>query len=396
MTCGAARLQAAPAELTRVRFLLALDTGSNLKDQLTIDEARLVRLLRSSIPAGRLELTVLKGAQLTRANVLAYYQKLRTGPREAIVFFYGGHGILHPRHGHFLCLQEGKEMLRRESLRRLMLSKRAGLTVLLTDCCSAYPRSGAGPLERTAREEPRAPATVVQHLFLRSRGLVDITAASPGGSSWGDARRGGFFTFALCGVMARQPRELDANRDGRVSWKELFPFVQRFTDGIFQTWLREVRGKPGSDKVEDRNQRPQAFALEGPANPGPTPPEGPSTVPPGEKPARALVALGNASRTPVSLHYRWNVGGEWRSGVLQPGQRVLLAQPVSAVTARRAFLTVVIPKTRQVHRLAPRIFTGSRPPTLREARLYLLRRPATRIATRSFDGGEPELVRTEE
>src|SRR5262249_1277337 len=163
------------------------------------------------------------------------------------------------------------------------------------------------PRERTAREEPRAPATVVQHLLLRGRGLVDVTAAAPGGSSWGDARRGGFFTFAVCATMARQPRELDANRDGRVSRKEVFPLVQRSTDGTFQPWLREVRGKPGSDKIPDRNQRPQAFALEGQANPGPSTPEAPSTVPPGEKQARALVALGNASPTPVALHYRWNV-----------------------------------------------------------------------------------------
>jgi hypothetical protein len=259
----ASPLCAAPAELTRVRVLLAFDSASNLAGQLVIDEARLVRVLRASIPAGRLDLTVLKGRDLTRANVLGYYQRLRTGPREAIVFFYGGHGTLVPHRGHVLSLQEGKDPLLREQVRRAMLSKRAGLTVLLTDCCSAYPKR-RGVAERAALDEARGPSAPLQHLFLRARGLVDVTAASPGGSSYGDSRRGGLFTFAFCQLAARPLHDLDSNRDGRVSWKEFFPPLQRATEGAFRDWYREMRDRPGAETITDTHQRPQAFALEAP------------------------------------------------------------------------------------------------------------------------------------
>src|SRR5262249_24922902 len=141
-------VQAAP-ELKRVRFLLALDTASNLVDQLVLDEDRMVRLLRGGIPPARLHLNVLKGSQLTRANVLAYSRTLKPGPDEALVFFYGGQGAISPRRGPFLQLQNGRrsEELVRSELRQAMLAKKAGLTVILTECCGVFPAVG-GPAGR--------------------------------------------------------------------------------------------------------------------------------------------------------------------------------------------------------------------------------------------------------
>src|SRR5262249_17060179 len=119
------RASAAP-ELKKVRILLVFDTTSDLNDQLVKDEKRIGRLLRTHLPAARVEVRTLRGREATREKILSHYRNLRTSAEEGLVFFYGGHGAMDPRKGHFLQLQNGKprqELLRSE-LRQAMEAKK--------------------------------------------------------------------------------------------------------------------------------------------------------------------------------------------------------------------------------------------------------------------------------
>src|SRR5262249_46341491 len=195
--------------------------------------------------------------------VLAYYKSLKTSPDEALVFFYGGHGAIDPRRGHYLQLQNGRrsEGLVRSELRQAMQGQKGGVVVLLTDCCSVFPRrDGTALIERDAVQPARELAPVLRALFFQSRGLVDVTASAPGTPSWGDRKYGGLFTYTLCGLLGGRPEAVGADREGRLTWKSFFPVLRTATDGQFRRWLREG-DRPGAG-LGARNQLPHAFALD--------------------------------------------------------------------------------------------------------------------------------------
>lgn len=216
---AAALCPAQHPELRRLRVLLLLDSDSNLGPGIDRDHQSLRIILTNGIPAGRLEVKVLRGDQATPANVLRYYRDLDTGPDEALLFYYSGHGALDPERGHFLQLEAGR--LYRARLREAMLSRRPGLAVIVTDCCSTILKS------RDARQvlgirKPDSLHPLAGALFFRHRGVVDLTAASPGKPAFGDDTRGGFFTLALKELFSRRYHDLDSSGIGFLTWRDFF------------------------------------------------------------------------------------------------------------------------------------------------------------------------------
>jgi hypothetical protein len=243
------------SELRKVHALLVLDTnGANqVGESVKVDKENMLEVLKV-LPREKVETTVLEGRNATPAGVLNYYEKLQTGPSEAILLYYSGHGGTDPNQGHVLGLAAG--LLTRARLRQAMEQKNAGLVVLLTDCCSTAFRMPPVPMAPQFTPDPR----VVRDLFLRSRGVVDITAAREGSSAWGDNLDGGVFTRALRQLaMASSLRELDSNHDGTLSWDEFFPRLRSETQKAFKEYKREMeeKGKP----VTAKEQTPQAFEI---------------------------------------------------------------------------------------------------------------------------------------
>src|SRR5947207_4321060 len=87
----AARADDAP-ELKRLRALIVVDTKSNLAESVHEDGERVEKLLHDNVPANRYTLKVLKGDDVSEAKILDFYKNLKTGPDEALFFFYAGHG----------------------------------------------------------------------------------------------------------------------------------------------------------------------------------------------------------------------------------------------------------------------------------------------------------------
>jgi hypothetical protein len=92
----------------KLHVLLAIDTASNLRDSVLIDQRRMERLFRCNVPADRLSISTLTGPNLTTAGVLAHYRGLKVGPDDALLFFYAGHGAMDPEKGHAFVPQLGK------------------------------------------------------------------------------------------------------------------------------------------------------------------------------------------------------------------------------------------------------------------------------------------------
>jgi hypothetical protein len=266
-----------------------------------IDGERVEEALRHGIPKDRLEIRKLTGNEVTPAAILGYYQRLKAGASDALFFFFAGHGALEvDGRGQYLWLQEGKAgNLYRNDLRLAMLRKRAGLTILVTDCCSekVKARLKGQWATRDVRPLHSDALPIFRCLFFQHRGLVDVTAATDN-CSWGDEKEGGLFTRNFGKLLANSSlRDVDANHDGFVSWKEFFTKVRAQTEKTFSVWAPKERATGGV--IDQSTQTPHAFVLSEGATPA--------------------VTLLNETNRPLRYQFRWTGERDWQSATIPPG-----------------------------------------------------------------------------
>jgi hypothetical protein len=179
---------------------------------------------------------------------------MKSGPEEALLFYYTGHGCVEKNQGQMLMMKHGP--LPRADVRAAMLKHNPKLAVILTDCCSngyssdqPMPSEGALPAAKPVRR-PASPGSVLRDLLFRHEGLVVVSAASVGQFSFGSSRKGGNFTIALTNLLAAPPARFDKNKDGLVEWREFFPALRQETI-----------------RVSGSRHAPQAFTLGQPFRP---------------------------------------------------------------------------------------------------------------------------------
>lgn len=352
-----------PPELKRLRVLLVFDTDSNLQKQLEIDKFNLVGLFRQNVPASRLSLTVLEGDKARRGEILRYYRTLETGPDEALLCFYGGHGATDPEKGHYLALQEATagEELYRSDLRRAMRARQAGLVVLLTDCCSTPVRRRPVPgtdLSPKSKDDEVELHPLFRRLFFQARGLVDVNAATDE-ASWGDSLNGGLFTNVLTRLLFSSR---DPERDRLATWPAFFARLRDETESSFVSWAGQMRSQ--GEKVEARTQTPYAWFL------------GADAPVDNRRRYYAAVRLTNLRGNPVTYYHRWQGEAGWRRGNLTPNEAVLHSLPLAGPTEEAPVLEVRFRQGNTAeHRLRPRRFEGDRAPGSADAAGYRINAP---------------------
>src|SRR4051794_35077849 len=127
-------------ELKRLRALIVIDTKSNLAESVHEDGERIEKLLHDNIPRSRYTLKVLKGDDVSEAKILDFYKTLKTGPDEALFFFYAGHGAYdNAKKEPVFELKRADKVIGvlRRTVVQAMEAKGAGLNVILSDCCSS-------------------------------------------------------------------------------------------------------------------------------------------------------------------------------------------------------------------------------------------------------------------
>jgi hypothetical protein len=302
----------APAQapdLKKLHILMVFDTNArDLAKSLSKDKRRMLLMWNETVPQRLREIKVLEGDKANRQEVLAYYQNLQVAPNEGLVFYYAGHGARDKETSKpFFEFRQGGNLLR-EDLIRAMEAKKAGLAVLLTDCCSTEGEYKEESLatDRGAGDGPR-PATsihpTVRCLLFRSRGTVDITAATDN-ASWSDNLQGGIFTRTVCRLLKEPVKRLDKNKDQFVSWLEFYPQLKDETQYLFGDWRRQMIAR--GEKVDERKQVPHAFGL-----------------------GKVFAVVGIENQTKKTLEYqcRWP-GEEWTKVRLAPGQKKVHTLPL--------------------------------------------------------------------
>ncbi len=302
--------QAAPDELKKLHIVMVFDTDDKvLRDSLAIDIWRLKRFVQASFPADRHSLpakAIFTGRRVTRDNILAYVKSMKVTPAEGILFLYGGHGELDPQKRHYFKLTHGKK-LTRDELRGALEARKAGLVVLLTDCCSSVCRAEPRDVEcRGGPGQARGPQVLsptIRQLFFQARGTVDVTAATED-LSWCDYEKGGIFTRSLCRMLGQKLDKLDAKGRGFITWQDFFPQLQRDTMRTFASWSKAMRAR-GEEGIVSKTQKPFAYRLGDQAGEG----------------AYAVVGLENAMSGPLRYEYRWSDDEAWQKVVLARGEK---------------------------------------------------------------------------
>ncbi|MDR3636243.1 MAG: caspase family protein [Isosphaeraceae bacterium] len=252
----------------RVFALLAIDTDAQVAGVDDDGRAMSAMLARGFGSSRLLNMRVLVGPQVRPDVIVNTIRGLPVGPNDTILFYYSGHGATFEGRGHVLTTSHGNLM--RDKLRAEMTARRARLNVILTDCCSSLvksqpPAPGMGAPPAVPEVSP-----MLRSLLLQHRGTVDLTSSSFGEPSWGRQGLGGIFTSVLTQVMgAWEIEPFDKDKDGLVSWTEVFELVRQGTQQAFrdfkQDFLRQdKRGldRGAAEQLERQlDQVPQAFAL---------------------------------------------------------------------------------------------------------------------------------------
>ena len=177
------------------------------------------------------------------------------GSNDTIVVYWAGHGRGdRVTERHYLQMANG-QLLERYSIVNDVLKKRVRLSVIITDTCA---ESVAGPGAFPAIAAAVVISPLFDELFIKARGLVDISSASPGEYAFA-------ITSPLLGCLFSQvlacPRVsleenphlnyLARNRDERKKWPEVIGELQ----GHLDAWFKECQSSPNASDLMKNQER---------------------------------------------------------------------------------------------------------------------------------------------
>ena len=266
LSCAALLGTAASAEAQEVHALLIIQGNDmNIRAGVEKNESHLKELMGRVSAHCPVQLTVLKSegtgtvttmsltdgkasdiqeteqeGPITSGQVEAWLNAVDAKPNDTVLVYYTGFGLI--------SASGSGDDLARADLSAALNEHPARLKMLITDMNGPNVDESDTPQIRVDESDTPQIAQVVmkrklsilKHLFLEHKGMLDITAASPGEEAWGDRKDGFFFTNALIASMASAS---DANEDGFISWTEAFEFAQKLTQAVFVERTSYVPGR---------------------------------------------------------------------------------------------------------------------------------------------------------
>ena len=195
------------------------------------------RIFRENVPESQLAIHSIPIEKVWSADILQIVDELVITPGEdTVVFFYSGHGAYDStKKQQFFQLAadpptpERSDLYRNDVLDRI-IAKNPRLVVMLSDCCNVVYSPKIAPSARSAKWMPpaRSPSSIsplFDTLFIKVKGVVDVTSSQLGETSGINAQKGGS-CFAIPMIDL-----LNSNKDSYdLDWKtfvdELTPKVQ--------------------------------------------------------------------------------------------------------------------------------------------------------------------------
>jgi len=210
-----------------IHVIIASDFRAGFNANLIADGKNIERLFQSSVPKDRLNLVAMKMDEITPDKVLQTVKEINPSEKDTLVFYYSGHAASAAGNGgHFFQLkdEQGRSVeLQRRTLLAALLEKKVRLTVLLTDCGNIEEKASE-TTEKNAHTKsvqtivsPETMLPVMEALFIKPAGTVDITSSKRGEASFADAtgnNRGSCFTWSLVALFEKH------RNNPAITWQE--------------------------------------------------------------------------------------------------------------------------------------------------------------------------------
>ena len=232
----------------KMHLILAADVSStdSVGNIVVTDTYNIRELIENNISGARLNIIDLQeklqksrpGGTLTKEDIIKEISNLNVESGDTIFVFFSGHGAYDSIAGQYFALASREQVFRSEVLGE-MKSKRARLTILISDCC--YNRSDVpAHLHPSATRAPmgaiKGCRALFEKLFFEAEGVVDITASEKGTYGFiyppeyrveNGKNKGSIFTWNFC-------KQLETETHASKNWRQMFELVREETDKDFQ------------------------------------------------------------------------------------------------------------------------------------------------------------------
>ena len=262
-------------------LLIILGNDRDIRPSVNVNDSNMQTLLRLLSENCEVHMTVMKSADETtgtvtektlanadvtaqsspqqlgiiKANqVTAWIRNLQSNSDDTILIYYSGHGMINEDEVHILNFDPNvsNDSVTRNGLRERLRQKQGRLKMLITDTCSNQAQRSDLIAQSYGRVVPRK-RRYTEDLFLKHKGFLDITAASPGQYAWGNNQIGGYFTAALIQSFTSSS---DVDKDAFLSWKEAFSATRNETQRLFSETTFRTIDKRKMDSMGQTTQTP--------------------------------------------------------------------------------------------------------------------------------------------
>ena len=227
LSLGIVFIPAADARPTIHSLLVIMDADATIGASVAKDKRMIQGLLREMEDKGICNsrpVYLLSSKNTATVDRIKNWLKVVNPNKEDIVFVYfSGHGGMLKDRGTYIALQ-GEIFFQKALVRAIEQAKTCRLKILITDNCSNLPEPRVVPQVALTLE------AAFQNLFVEHKGFLHLAAASEGEYAYGNSRNGGWFTTSLLYTIYDRP---DPNRDGFVSWREVFEETRKRTMQLF-------------------------------------------------------------------------------------------------------------------------------------------------------------------
>ncbi len=210
--------------LPTIHCLITVDTKSNIKETCKQDARTMHSIVGTLSELGYpVKNHYLHGKALEAQNITLWLDQSNVSPNDTLIFYYSGHGLenfVSSSPWPLLSLQNGKELFDSGSLIRALQTKNSRLLVVITDCCNSSPFRVKSLLHFPALaqqklSEKTSLRPVMENLFIRSRGIVSLTASKRGYVAIGTTAYGGILTNAFLLSLLLE------NENGNADWRSV-------------------------------------------------------------------------------------------------------------------------------------------------------------------------------
>lgn len=174
--------------------------------------------------------TIVNGSRFNKASVDAALNSLNPATNDVVVFAYTGHGFrwddqsnkypsIALKYSAYERLTTANSYLLADIYNKI-IAKGARLNIVLGDCCNSPIGVSArgGDFALSSRSGNNSNSSKLRQLFLQKKGNLLIAAASPGETSCGNSRDGGYLISSFFQAISKETSYLN---DATPDWKNI-------------------------------------------------------------------------------------------------------------------------------------------------------------------------------